>query len=1073
MMNRVIDFSIRHRFLVIMVALPLLFGGIFAALHLPIDAVPDITEKHVIVNTTAAAFGPEDIERQITTPIEVALAGLPHLKSLRSISQFGLSQVTATFGDEVDIYWARQLVNERLDEAKEQLPPGVDAPRLAPISTGLGEIYYVFVEGERHSLMDRREILDWQVKPRLRTVPGVIEVNSFGGYVKQYQVLTDPEKLWAHGLTLADVRTALERNNRNAGGAYVAKQSEQQLVQGVGLVQSLDDLRTISLKAERGAPLFLRDVAHIEYGPALRQGTITKDGKGEAVAAIALMLMGENSRTVTERVKARVAELQREMPAGVRLTGFLDRTRLVDETVHTAGENLLCGGVLVILILFLFLLQLRAGLIVSSIIPLAMLVAIIGMREFNVSANLMSLGAVDFGLIVDAAAIIVENCVRRLAELRKQVGRALTQEERLATIRAATVQVRSASQFGEMIIIAAYIPILSLVGVEGRMFRPMALTVIFALAGALLLSLTLIPALCAVFLREHRADHENPVVEWLQRRYLPLVRRAMRARTATVGGALAVFLLGVLLFPRLGAEFIPKLDEGAISVNPGYLPGISVETAVERATLLERVILRKFPSEVESAVTRIGRPDIATDPMLVSQADLFLPLKPRTQWRECRTKDELISKLEVEIGKIPGMKVAFTQPIEMRMVEMSEGVGIRSEVGAKVFGPDLATLQEKAAEVADVLRGVPGGQDIRVEATAGLPVLQVRIRRDQIARYRVNVADVQEIVETAVGGQAVGQVVLGNRRFDILLRYDVPYRRDAEAIRRLLVTAPTGQRVPIEQLAELASFEGPTQIGREAGERRIVVQANVRGRDLGGFVDDAREAVARRVKLPPGYHVEWAGQYEHLQEGLARLSVVVPITFFIVFLLLYLTYRRVVDALRVFTGIPLAITGGVLALYLRGMPFSISAGVGFIALSGIAVLADMVMVQYIRHNLDAGMPLMAAIEDAAVTRLRPVLMTAAVASIGFLPMALSTGKGAEVQRPLATVVIGGLITSTLLTLFVLPALYTLVSGRRSPAEPPLTWQGGAGEANDGRADPGLPASERTAPHPVGAGAASH
>lgn len=1035
MMNRVVDFSIRNRVLVMLAALLLVVGGVYSALNLPIDAVPDISAKQVVINTSAPALGPEEVERQITIPIETALSGLPHIEDLRSTSQFGLSQVTAVFGDAVNIYFARQLVNERLSEAKEQLPPGVDPPQLAPISTGLGEIYYVFVEGEEYSLMERRTILDWQVKPRLRTVPGIIEVNSFGGHIKQYQVLTDPDRLRGYGLTLADLREALEQNNRNAGGAYIAKEDEQQIVQGVGVVQSLDDIRNIVLTAERGAPVLVRDVARVEFGPALRQGSMTKDGKGESVAAIAVMLMGENSRTVTQRVKERVAEIQREMPPGIKLVGFMDRTTLVNDTLHTAGHNLLSGGVLVILVLFLFLLQLRAGLIVSSIIPLAMLGAVVGMKYYGVSANLMSLGAIDFGLIVDAAVIIVENCVRRLAEARKEVGRRLTQQERLQTLREATVEVRSASQFGEMIIIAAYIPVLSLIGVEGKMFRPMAFTVIFALIGALILSLTLIPALSATFLREG-GDRENPFVEWLQRRYLPLLRRAIQFRYATVGGALVLFVLCASLFPRLGSEFIPKLDEGAICINPGYLPGISVETALERATLAEKVILREFPNEVESAVTRIGRPDIATDPMLLSQHDIFLPLKPRSQWKAARTKHELVAKMETEITKIPGMKVSFTQPIEMRMTEMSEGIGVRSEVGAKVFGPDMVVLQRIAPEVADVMRDIRGGKDISVEATAGLPILQVRIRRDEIARYGVNVSDVQEIIETAIGGQRVGEVVEGNRRFDIVLRYDTPFRQDAEAIRRLLVTAPNteegnGRRtVPLTQLADIESFEGPVQVSRESGERRVVVQANVRGRDMGSFVEEAKTKVEWQVKLPPGYRVEWGGQYEHLQEGMARLRVVVPITFFIIFLLLYVTYGRVLDAARVFTGIPFAISGGILSLYLRGMPFSISAGVGFIALSGVAVLADMVMVQYIRYNLDRGLPLLKAVEHAAVTRLRPVLMTAAVASIGFLPMALSTGRGAEVQKPLATVVIGGLITSTALTLFVLPALYMLVSGKR-------------------------------------------
>ncbi|MCC6443177.1 MAG: efflux RND transporter permease subunit [Armatimonadetes bacterium] len=1034
MMNTVVDFSIRYRVPVIVTCVVFAVAGIWAAFTLPIDAVPDITVKQVIINTAAPALGPEDVERQITQPIELELSGLPHMVTLRSVSQFGLSQVTAVFEDSTDIYFARQLVSERLQEARGNLSPGVEAPALAPIATGLGEIYYIFVEGDAYSLMERRTLLDWHVKPRLRTVPGIIEVNSFGGHVKEYQVRADPERLRSFRLALADLREALERNNRNAGGAYIAKEDEQQIVQGIGRVESLEDIRNIVLKAEKGAPVLIRDVADVRFGAALRQGTITRNGKGESVAAIAVMLMGENSRTVTRKVKERVAEIQKEMPPGIRLVGFLDRTTLVDDTLHTAGNNLFHGGVLVILILFLFLLQIRAGLIVSSVIPLSMLGAVIGMREFRVSANLMSMGAIDFGLIVDAAVIIVENCVRRLSEARQQAGRALTRQERLDTIRGATVEVRRASQFGEMIIIAAYIPILSLVGVEGKMFRPMGLTVIFALVSALVLSLTLVPALCAAFLKEGR-ERENPMVARLQRGYLPLLRKAMRYRWATIGGALVILALCASLFPRLGSEFLPKLDEGAICVNPGYLPGISVETAIERATLAERVLLEKFPDEVESAATRIGRPDIATDPMLLSQHDIFLPLKPRSRWKAAKTRAELIDKMEAELSKIPGLKISFTQPIEMRMTEMSEGVGIRAEVGAEVFGPDMAVLQQNAPRVAAVLRDIRGGEDVSVEATSGLPVLCIRLRRDQIARYGLNVDDVQEIIETAVGGQRVGQVIEGSRRFDLTLRYKQRYRQNADAVRRLLVSGPGGQQVPLAMLADIETLEGPVQIGREAGERRVVIQANVRGRDLGSFVEEAKAKVDREVRLPPGYHIGWGGQYEHLQEGMNRLKVVVPITFGLIFLLLYITYGRASDALRVFTGIPFAVSGGILALYLRGMPFSISAGVGFIALSGVAVLADMVMVQYIRNNLDRGLPLLRAIEEAAVNRLRPVLMTAAVASIGFLPMAFSAGRGAEVQKPLATVVIGGLITATLLTLFVLPAIYTLVSGRRKPA-----WQ---------------------------------
>lgn len=1035
MLNRIVEASIRQRLWVVLASLLLALVGLGCAWSLPIDAVPDITTSQVVVNMAAPALAPDEIERQITRPLEIALSGLPSATGMRSVSQFGLSQVTVTFTDETDIYRARALVSERLESMKESLPGGARAPELAPIATGLGEIYYVFIEGDKASLTERRTILDWQVRPRLRTVPGIIEVNSFGGHVKQYQVLADPERMRSYGVTLTQLKEVLVNNNRNAGGASIAKDSEQQLVQGIGVVTSLDDIRDMVVSAREGAAVLVRDVADVQFGPALRQGTITKDGKGETVAAIAVMLLGENSQAVTQRVKERVAELQKEMPPGIRLVGFLDRTTLVDQTLHTAGENLLHGGLLVILVLMLFLLQLRAGLIVSSVIPLSMLFAVIGMRYFHVSANLLSLGAIDFGLLVDAAVIIVENCVRRLAEERNAAGRELSEPERLDVIGRATVEVRQASQFGELIIMAAYLPILSLVGVEGKMFRPMGFTVILALLGAMILSATLVPALCAYALKASH-DRENPVVLWLGRRYLPILRAALKRRRLVVAGAAALFLGCAALFPRLGAEFLPKLDEGAICINPGYLPGISVETAIQRATLVEQVLLKKFPDELKTVATRIGRPDIATDPMLLSQHDIFLPLTPRNQWTQAHSKAELVEKVEQALQAVPGMKVGFTQPIEMRMNELSEGIGIRSEVGVKLFGPEMAILQEKAAEIASVLRLVRGGSDVSVESTAGLPVLQVRARRADLARYGVNVAEMQQLVETAIGGTVVGRVNEGEQTFDMLLRYKESFRNNADVIGQLLVEGSSGQKVPLATVATLASVEGPVQISREDGEHRIVVQANVRGRDLGSYVEEAQAQVNQKIKMPAGYHLSWGGQYEHLREGRARLALVVPVTFAVIYLLLFVTYQNWFDALRVFTGIPFAISGGVLALYLRGMPFSMSAGVGFIALSGIAVLADMVMVQTIRGCLQEGDALQAALEHAAVSRLRPVLMTASVATIGFLPMALSNGVGAEVQKPLATVVIGGLVTSTALTLLVLPALYSLVTTKKKPRSLP-------------------------------------
>jgi heavy metal efflux system protein len=1022
MINAIIRFSIQQRVVVVIFALLLLGAGLWSATRLPIDAVPDITNKQVQINTVAPALAPEEVERQITFPLEVSLSGMPRLKEIRSISQFGLSQVTAIFDDGVDIYAARQLVLERLQSAKEELPGNITPPQMGPISTGLGEIYYLVVNGPL-SIMEKRTLLDWVIKPQLRTIPGIIEVNSFGGVEKQYQVLVDPQKLQAHGITIRHVSEALENNNQNAGGAYIRRGDEQQLVRGIGLIRDEKDIRNIVVGAENGTPIYIRDVAEVTTGPALRQGAVTMNGEGEAVVGINMLLLGENGRIVVERVKDRVKQIRKSLPEGTTITGFMDRSELINRTLHTALKNLIEGGVLVILVLFLFLLQLRAGLIVSSAIPLAMLFAIIGMRYYGVSANLMSLGAIDFGLIVDAAVIIVENCVRRLSEARKALGRDLTEPERIETIYEGTVEVRTASQFGELIIIAAYIPILSLVGIEGKMFRPMGFTVILALVGALLLSMTLIPALCAFFLRV-REEKENPVLERFSHSYEPALRWSMRNRFATVGGALTFFVLCVALFPLLGSEFIPELDEGAVAIQAGYPPSMSLEKAVERAGVLERTLKEKFPNEVDQVLTRIGRAEVATDPMLVSQHDVLISLKPMSQWKEVDTKEELVREMSEIAESIPGAGVSFTQPIKMRMMELIEGVGIRADLGIKLFGDDMRVLAQKGAEIARIAQSVPGAADVSVETTEGLPVLEIGISRDEIARYGINVADVQQVIETAVGGSEAGVITQGNQQYDLVVRLAQPYRNDPEAIGRILVPAPGGEQVPLAQLANIESVEGPVQISRENGQRRVVIQSNVRGRDLGGFVEEVKRKIDSGVKLPVGYHVEYGGTYEHLQSGRARLMLVVPITFGVIFLLLFTTFGSLKQAAMVFTGIPFAITGGILALHFRGMHFSMSAGIGFIALFGVAVLNGVVLVTFINHLRGEGVEVREAVVKGCLLRLRPVLMTAAVASIGFLPMAIAHGAGAEVQKPLATVVIGGLITSTFLTLFVLPTLYT-------------------------------------------------
>lgn len=1041
MIERVLTFSIRWRFLVVVLGTLLVAGGLYSASRLPIDAVPDITSNQVQINTVAPAFAPLEMEQYVTFPIEVAMSSLPRKEGIRSISQFGLSQVTITFDDAVDVYWARQLVLERLREVERELPPGV-VPELSPVSTGLGEIYQFTVERDpavaattdvlpvdatagptqsQDTLTDLRTILDWYIKPRLRTVPGVIEVNSFGGREKQYEVQADPARLLSHGLSLRQMLEALEQNNVNAGGAYLERGGEQQLLRGIGLIQSVKDIEDIVVASHGGTPVFVRDVARVTVGAQVRQGAATRDGRGETVMGMAMLLKGENSRTVTEQVKRELEDIQKSLPAGVTIKPFYDRTELVGKTIRTAATNLFEGGFLVIVVLFLFLLQIRAGLIVSSAIPLSMLVAIIGMNYFGVSANLMSLGAIDFGLIVDGAVIIVENTVRRLAERRHTEARALSPDERMTTVRQAAVEVLKPALFGMVIIIAAYIPILTLSGIEGKMFRPMALTVILALCGALVLSLTLIPALCALFLREPRKEREHAVMIRVRASYDRALDAVTHRPVLTVGSAAGLFGVAVVLFFSLGTEFLPELDEGALAVNHMRLKSVALTEAVRQAGIVERT-LQEFP-EVATTVSRIGRPEIATDPMGPDMADTYAVLKPHGEWRPGVTRDDLVREVAERLEGLPGIVSSISQPIKFRMMELIEGVGVRSDVGIKIFGDDLDTLLREANEVAAVVRTVNGAADVKVQQIAGLPVLEVAVDRRAVARYGINVADVQQVVQTAIAGSEATTVLEGFMRFGLVVRFPPEVRSDAAAIGNLLVSAPNGERVPLRQLAHIVSREGPAEVSRENAQRRITVEVNIRDRDIGSFVEEARALVGQRVTLPAGYAMTWGGMYEHLESGRRRLMIVVPITFAIIFLLLFTTFNSLKQAALVFTGIPFAITGGVFALSVRGMYFSMSAGIGFIALFGVAVLNGVVMVSFINQLRDEGRSIDEAIREGALTRLRPVLMTALVASLGFVPMALSTGTGAEVQRPLATVVIGGLITSTVLTLLVLPTLY--------------------------------------------------
>jgi cobalt-zinc-cadmium resistance protein CzcA len=1023
MIERILRFSLRQRFWICLGGIWLALLGLYNLTELSIEAVPDVTNRQVQINAVCRTLGPEDVEKRITFPLEVALGGLPKVQNFRSISQFGLSQVTVIFDDDTNIYFARQLVGERLQEARDSLPASVSL-QMAPISTGLGEILYLRLSNPALSLMERRRLMDWVVRPRLRTVQGLADVNIWGGQVRQLQVKVDPLKLREFGLDLDSVSRAVQENNANGGGSFLERGPEQQLVSSQGLLRGEDDLRQIVLKHEqRQSPVTLDQVAAVVPGPMLRQGALTQDGQDEEVYAICLLLLGENGYKVVQRVKAALPDLERSLPPGSHLEPFLDRSRLIGATLRTASRNLAEGGLLVVGLLFFFLLQLRAGLIVSSAIPLSMLVAVMGMHYFQISANLMSLGAIDFGLIVDGAVIIVENCVRRLSLQRERLGRPLTEAERLDVIGSAASEVRSATQLGELIILSTYLPILSLQGIEGKMFRPMGWTVILALTGAMLLSFTLIPALCGYFLKAD-LEPEHPLISRWERAYERLVRRSLDLGPWFVGVAVTLLLVAAILLPRLGSEFIPELDEGAIAVQVTFPTGISLPESVRQSQQLERLVRSSLGRRAERVVTRIGRPEIATDPMLTSQTDMIIELAPGT------SRLEVVDQLSKVLEGRPGMEFSFTQPIKMRMMELIEGVGVRADLGIKIYGSDPLELKRLGDQLAELVKKVPGAADIMVEVTQGQPQLQIDIDRAELARTGLNVSDINRVLEAALGGKAVTTINDGNERFDVTVALDEKYRNDPEAFAGLLIPAGDGSLIPLSRLARVHSRNGPVQISREQGKRRLVVQANVRGRDLGSFVDEVRSLLSRQLPLPTGYYLEYGGTYEKLQSGRARLSLVVPLTFALVFALLYLNFGQLRLALLVFSGIPLATSGGVLALWMRSMPLSISAAIGFVALAGVAVLNGVVLVTFLESLRRQGLSPREAAVQGARNRLRPVLMTAAVASFGFIPMALSTGAGAEVQKPLATVVIGGLATATLLTLLILPVAYARMMKQR-------------------------------------------
>lgn len=1039
MLARIIGFSIRQRWFVLAIVALLCALGIYSATKLPIDAVPDITNVQVQINTEAAGFSPLEAEQRITFPIETAIAGMPKLDYTRSISRYGLSQVTVVFKDGTDVFFARQLVNERIQSAKSQLPPGIE-PEMGPLATGLGEIFMYAVEpkpnarkpdGSEWTPTELRTLHDWVVRPQMRTIPGVAEVNTIGGYTKQYHVTPNVEQLATLRLSLTDVVEALEKNNANQGAGYVERAGEQILIRVPGQAADEVDLSQIIVATRGGVPIRVGDIAEVVIGSELRTGAATENGK-EIVLGTIFMLTGDNPRIVAQAASERLEQASKSLPAGVVAHPLYDRTALVDRTIGTVEENLLEGALLVVVILFLLLGNIRAALITAAVIPASMLMTLTGMAQGGVSANLMSLGALDFGLIVDGAVIIVENCLRRLGEAQHKAGRLLDRDERFGLVANASAEVIRPSIFGIVIITVVYLPIFALTGIEGKTFHPMAITVVMALIAALVLSLTFVPAAIALFVTGKVEEKENRVMRWLGNVYAPLLDRTMHRGKLIIAGALVLVAVSAYGATKLGSEFIPNLDEGDIAMHALRIPGTSLGQAIQMQEALEKRI-RQFP-EVERVFAKIGTADVATDPMPPSVADNFIMLKDRKDWPDPKKpRDQLVAELDAAVQQIPGNNYEFTQPVQMRMNELIAGV--RSDVAVKLFGDDLDQLLESGGEIEEVLESVAGAEDVKIEQVTGLPVLAVTPKRDMLARYGINVSDVQDAVATATGGRHAGQVFEGDRRFDVVVRLPETTRTDLDALGRLPIPLSseggTGF-VPLSEVADIELSVGPNQISRENGKRRAVITANVRDRDLGSFIADLRTAVDSKVDLPEGYYVEYGGTFEQLQSAATRLQIVVPLALLLIFGLLFTLFGSGKDAAIVFSGVPLALTGGVAALALRGIPMSISAGVGFIALSGVAVLNGVVMLSFIKDLRERGMDLDAAIREGALTRLRPVLMTALVASLGFVPMALNVGAGSEVQRPLASVVIGGIISSTILTLIVLPALYRLVHGRDEP-----------------------------------------
>lgn len=1040
MLDKIIKYSIEHSWITFLGVLVLIALGVYNYQRLPIDAVPDITNVQVQINTEAPGYSPLEVEQRITFPIETMMSGLPHLDYTRSLSRYGLSQVTVVFKDGTDIYFARPLISEKLQEIKSKLPDDI-TPIMGPIATGLGEIFMYLVKEEKANIQegkytptDLRTIQDWIIKPQLRNTPGVVDVNSIGGYRKQFHVTPYPDQLTAYGLGLDDIVKALLENNSNIGAGYIERNGHQHLIRSPGRVKNLEDIRKIVVKSSDGIPIYIENVADVILGEELRTGAATSNGE-EVVLGTVFMLIGENSRSVSHSVAEKIKKINETLPKGVIAKPVYDRTTLVDSTIETVKRNLFEGALLVIAVLFILLGNIRAAILTALVIPLSMLFTITGMVHYKISGNLMSLGALDFGIIVDGAVIIVENCLRRLTEEQKKLNRQLNKDERYTVVTDATKEVIRPSIFGVLIIMVVYLPILTLSGVEGKMFHPMAYTVLLALTGALLLSLIFIPAAIATFLSKKISEKESFVIRFAKKAYEPLLKTALFFRYLVVLAAVIFVAVCLALASRMGAEFLPSLDEGDMAIHALRIPGTSLTQAIKMQDIVEKK-LKEFP-EVKETFAKIGTAEIATDPMPPSVTDGFVIMKPRSEWPDPNLpRMELVKRIEKALKEIPGNNYEFTQPIQMRFNELISGV--RSDVAVKIFGDDMQVLLESAGEIEKVLKEIPGASDVKIEQSTGLAVLTIDLNRTLLARYGLNIADVQEVIGIAMGGKQAGEVFEGDKRFEIIVRLPEKIRTDIESLKRIPIPLhskeqPSQNQYPSILLGDVAEFsikEGPNQISRENGKRVLNVTANVRGRDLNGFVDEAQQKITKNISIPAGYWLRWGGQFEQFISATQRLQIVVPIALGLIFILLIATFGSLKDALIIFTGVPLALTGGIIFLWIRGIPLSISAGVGFIALSGVAVLNGIVMVSFIKRLYeDKDYTLENAIVEGSVMRLRPILMTALVASFGFIPMALSTGRGAEVQQPLATVVIGGIISSTILTLFVLPALYLMFNGR--------------------------------------------